>query len=1009
MKFLTFKIVFILSLWQLSAQNINVMGKVTSITDNEPLIGVSVVVIGSNIGTITDIDGKYSLSNIPSNSTLEFSYVGYEKHTETVNGRGMIDVLLKQGSILSEVVVTSFGIQRDKKVLGYGSQSLSADNLMQSNQINVVNALQGKVAGVTINSSGGAPGSGSNINIRGINSISGGNDNQPLFIIDGIIISNSTDAGNVLPSAGTNAINSNEQFMNSNRAGDLNMDDIESINILKGAAATALYGQRAANGAIIITTKKGKAGKTSINYDMSYGTQALAKVPKIQDTYYEGLNGFSQATKFWSFGPPRLDSDFHENFFETFFNTGQSWRHGLSFSGGSDKSTFNSSVSYLNNDGITPNTFLKRITSRLAATYKMNDRLDVGAQINYTNSNNRQPASGDKSIYSSLSFWSPSFDINDYLKEDGTQNNATNGIVDNPRYMAEFSPQNSLVNRVFGDINLTYKLTSWLRAKYQITADYYGDKRARIVPSVLDLGSQVGGFVTEQNITGQEINSNFFLIGNQRLSSSLDLNFTIGNAITQTSSENLGSRGERFVAPGFESIVNTTNQFVFKSNSLRRIVGAFADVRLDYKNFLFFTVTGRNDWSSTLPVANRSIFYPSASVSYILTNSIIKDNDFLSYGKLRASFAQVGKDAPPYLINNYFSPVPGFPFGTVGGFRRDLNIGNPNLLPEITSETEIGGEFTFLNNLFNIEANYFERLSKNQIVEVPVSVVSGYSRYLANAGTIRNKGVELLLGIKPLKGPLRWDIDINWSRIRNKVESMPEDLKEITFVTASGGRAVLRIEEGGSMGDLYGFDWRRDAEGRVLIAANGLPTTDQSKYVKVGNALPDWQGGINNTFTYKGISLNFLLEWRKGGDIVDIGEMNSIRNGVVKFTEVRNKAVVFNGVTADGTPNTTQVILNNDTYRAYGINSHYSFSIQDASWFRVRNVNLMYDVPKSFLNQYANSIRLGISANNLFLSTPFRGYDPEALAFGSGSNLIGFTGRNTPTTRNFNFILNVGF
>jgi TonB-dependent SusC/RagA subfamily outer membrane receptor len=327
-----------------------VSGTVTSVSDGETLLGVSVMVKGTTNGTVTDLDGKYTISGIGTNAVLEFSYVGYEKLEIPVSGRSVVDVAMSAGNILTEVVVTSFGIAKDKKVLGYGSQSIKAAELMESSQPNVVNALQGRMAGVTINNSGGAPGSGASIIIRGINSL-GGSDNQPLIVIDGIIISNATQSGNVLPSAGTNAINSGEQFMNSNRLGDVNMEDIENLNVLKGAAATALYGQRASNGAIIITTKKGKEGKTSVNYSYSLGLQDVVKAPEIQTTFYQGLSGIQRAapaTVFWQYGPPALPTDQTYNPFIDFFKTGVSNNHSLSFAGGSKNTIFQSSFSYLN-------------------------------------------------------------------------------------------------------------------------------------------------------------------------------------------------------------------------------------------------------------------------------------------------------------------------------------------------------------------------------------------------------------------------------------------------------------------------------------------------------------------------------------------------------------------------------------------------------------------------------------------------------------------------------------
>ncbi len=1005
-------LVLVLMGWNAWAQNLTVTGKVTSAEDGSPLVGATVVVKGANLAAFTDAEGNFRITNAPADGILVVNYTGFERKEVPINGQSVVELALSPSNVLQEVVITSFGIAREKKVLGYGSQSLSSENLLQSNQTNLVNALQGKVAGVVINSSAGAPGAGASINIRGINSLSGENDNQPLIVVDGIIISNATDVGNVLPSAGSNAVNSNEQFMNSNRLADLNMDDIESVNVLKGAAATALYGQRAANGALIITTKKGREGRTSVNYNFSYGIEDIDKAPRIQRTYYQGFNGLVRtppATVFWQYGPPALESDVFYDHFREFYVTGKNMNHSLSFSGGNANSTFQSSFSYLNSDGIVVNSNFKRATARLAATHRMNKRLTVGAQINYNNNEQTAPPSGDKSVFSSLWFWSPSFDVNDYLNPDGSQKNPFAGIIDNPRYMAERSPQVSKLNRIFGDINLNYDITPWLKARYQLTADYYNDQRNRIVGPDLDLGTQVGGFIVEQSIEFRELNSNFFLMGHRPITQDLNLHFTLGNAITEIKSDLLGVRGERFIAAGFFNIRNATNYFPLRGGSLRRLVGVFGEARFEFKDFLFLTFTGRNDWSSTLPEQNRSYFYPSASLSYVLTNHLLPENRVLSYLKLRGSWATVGKDAPPYRIGNYFSPVPGFPFGTVGGFTRDNNVGNFNLQPEFTQETEVGVEANLLNNFMSIEANYFVRESRNQILSVPISTATGYSSYTTNAGVITNRGVELLLGLNPIRGPFRWSIDFNWTRIRGKVTEMPPDLRTITYVSALGGRAVLRIEEGGNVGDLYGYDWRRHENGQPIIGANGLPTLETAQYVKVGNALPEWLGGMNNTFSYKGFTFNVLLEMRHGGDVVDLGENNAIRNGTIWFTEERDMVVRWKGVNADGTPNETTTILNQDTYRAFGINAHYSYVIQDASWFRVRNATLSYRLPKSLIGNRLSHVQIGITGRNLFLSTPFRGYDPEALAFGSGTNLIGFTGRNTPITRSFTLNVSVGF
>jgi TonB-linked SusC/RagA family outer membrane protein len=993
------------------SQNLTIKGKIIAQSDQEPLIGANVLVKGTSKGAITDLEGNYMIEGVNTNATLEISYVGYASQEVAVNGREVIDITLATSTLLDEVVVTEFGITKEKRALGYGSQKVDGEVIRSSNQQNLVNALQGKVAGVTINSAGGAPGAGASINIRGINSISSGSDNQPLFVVDGIIISNSTVSGSVLPSAGTNAVSTSEQFMNTNRAADINSDDIESVNILKGAAATALYGQRASNGAVVITTKKGVNGVSSINYNASYGIQSVDKIPLQQTIFSHGIGGIARTGTipiFQQFGPPALATDPVFENFRDFFRQGTSATHSISASTGNTKNKVFTSFSFNNNSGIVPNTEFRRITAKLSGESKISEKLTVGGQLNYANSDGVMPAAGDKSIFSSLSYWSPSIDVNDYLREDGSQKNVTAGTIDNPRYMAEVSPLTNNVNRVFGDVNFGFKINSWLSLKYQATLDFFNDKRVRVVTPDLDLGTQVRGFMTEGNRNASEFNSNFFIFANKKLSDDFNLAVTAGHNATSQTFDEVTGRGEGFIAPGFFNIRNTSNFTVFKDNSLKRLVGVLADARLEYKNILFLNVTGRNDWSSTLPKANRSFFYPSVALSYVLTNSILQDNDLLNDLKIRAAYAEVGKDAPPYAIGSYYGITPRFPFGTIGGFRRDPNIGNFDLLPEITSEYEFGIESSLLKNMVTLEANYFKRTSINQIVDVPISNVTGFTRYTTNAGEIANRGIELLLGVTPIRSKgLNWDISLNFTRIRNRVEKMPTGITEITYYDQ--GRTALRIVEGGSIGDLYGFEWTKNQTGDIVIGATGLPVLDQTKYVKIGNALPDWTGGLTNTIKWKGLSVSALLEMRQGGDVVDLGEMNGIRNGIQLFTLKRNVATVWNGVLADGTTNTLVANVDENTYRAFSINAHHSFNIQDASWFRIRSANLSYSLPKSMLGNVFKSLKLGVSGHNLFLSTPFRGYDPEGLAFGPGTNLIGFVGRNAPNTRSFNFNLNVGF
>ncbi|MFN4144765.1 MAG: SusC/RagA family TonB-linked outer membrane protein [Runella sp.] len=1001
-----------------NAQDRQVSGTVADENGN-PLPGVNVVVKGTTRGVTTSGDGSYKIS-VPNTATLVYSFIGFGRKEEVVGNRTVIDVKLSTDeTLLQEVTVTAFGREAEKRSLGYSVQTIKPDVLKAAAEPNLLNALQGRVAGAIINSSGGQPGGGTNIILRGITSLGANADNQPLFVVDGIIISNSTFAGNALPSAGSNSPGNSEQFSNTNRAADINPDDIESINVLKGAGATALYGQRAANGVIIITTKKGKNGKTQINYGFQTGWDNVLKTPEIQTDYGQGFTGewrdpatFRTRTVFWEWGPPKQSYDPLFDNFRNFFRTGTRMNHDLSFSGGNEKAQFYTSFNNFQQKGIVPNSDFRRTSARVSGNLRASDKLSVASSVNFINSGGTFQTQGDKSIFSSLSFFSPSFDVNDYLNPDGTEKDISNGVIDNPRFMAEVSGLKNNVNRVIGDVSLNYAFTPWLSAKYQATMDYLGETRNRFVPNSLDVGTQVNGFLVEENRNFRELNSFFFLNATHNFSKDLKGSLMVGNQVTDITGTNLWVRGENFVLPGFQDLTNATNFFTAKTrpNSSRQ-VAVFGEAKIDYKDQLFLTITARNDWSSTLPVENRSFFYPSVNLGWVFTDALKWSPKTLSYGKLRTSWAQVGKAADPYQLGTYFGQTPGFPFGSVPGFRRSFGVGDINLQPERTTTVETGLELGFLNNRLTIDASYFVMDSDRQIFAVQVPFSSGFATYTTNAGLIRNRGIELLVTGKIIDTKdFKWETSINWSRLRNTVKSMPPSLAEITYFEAFG-RAALRIVEGGSMGDLYGRDYIRHSSGAVLINANGFPAVDYSQYKRFGNALPDWQGGMNNVFTYKGLSLGVLLEWRQGGTVVDMAEMNSIRNGITRMTGQRYMQVVFKGVKADGSPNDIPVIIDQNFYRTFSQFPDWQGAVmQNGSWFRVRNANLSYSLPRSILAKTPFSVfRLNLTGNNLFLNTPFRGYDPENLTFGSGDNRIGFVGRNTPSTRSFMVGLNVSF
>lgn len=1003
-----------------------ITGTVTDAETGDPLPGVNVRATQQpTIGTSTNQDGEYSLVVPDEITSLTFSFVGYQQQEVRINDRTTINITMQpEVEALDDVVVTAFGVEQERKSLGYSVQEVSSEEIAESGESNLVGALQGKLAGVNVQNTSGAAGAGMDITIRGISSLSPSGDNQPLFVIDGVPVSNETTYGNVLPSEGTNSPGSAEQFSFSNRGADINPDDIKNISILKGPSATALYGQRAANGVVEITTKQGQAGQTEVTFKSSVGVSEVNKVPEIQDDFQHGYYGALPyrefSFEFWQWGPPTNETSKVWNNFERFFRRATNYSNSLSISGGNETTTYFSSMSNVNEEGIVPNTTWDRTTFKLTGSHEVSDRFDISGSVNYSNSGGVRPTGGDKSIMSSLSYWTPSNDITDYKFPDGDQKNYSgdrnapnSGFIDNPTYFAYNSTLEDDVNRVLGNLGLNFDVTEWLTLDYKFGADYYNDSRERFVPPNLDVGTQVNGFLVKEQINYRQLNSNLYLRATRSFSDKLKGSLVLGNQITDIDSDRLNTRGEGLNIPGFRSLANTTNIFTTESGFQKRLVGVFADAKMEYDGTYFLTVTGRNDWSSTLPSDNRSFFYPSASLGYVFTESLgLSDSDILPFGKLRVSWAKVGKDAPAYSIGQYFEGASNFPFSGTGGFSKDTEAGDSDLKPEITTSVEVGTDLRFFKNRLRLDLTYFNQTSKNQIVAFPVSNPSGLSRYTTNAGEIESRGVELLLSGTPVQQrDFSWDVSVNWSSVASEVTEMPEGLDVIEFANSGFAGVVNRIQEGGEMGDLYGYKFEYTDEGKLLIADDGLPTINTDSLVKVGNALPDWQGGITNTFNYKNFSASFLLEVRWGADAYDSGQRNSIRNGIIELTKWRNDEVIFQGVTDDGSANQTPVRLNQGFYRSSTrFNRASEILVQDASWIRLRRARISYALPSRLLETLPiKAASFSVTGRNLFLNTPFRGYDPEGQQYAAGSNTYGFTGLNIPPTRSLSFSMNLKF
>ncbi|GAB3912665.1 SusC/RagA family TonB-linked outer membrane protein [Mucilaginibacter boryungensis] len=995
------------------AQN-TVSGRVTSAEDNTPLPGVTVKVKGTTTGVQTSVDGTYTIK-ASQGQVLVFSFVGTQPVEQTVTGSGPINVKLKADTkSLNEVIVTALGIKQNRRGLGYQAQQLNAADIAESNQTNPLNALKGKLAGVQITSDGGAAGSGTRIQIRGINSLSPSANNQPLFVIDGIPVSNNTDQFGGA---------SGDGFQNSNRFSDINPDDIETMTVLKGPAASALYGLRAGNGAIVITTKSGKAGKTSFNYKTSFSFDDVTRTPPIQTTYGNGNLG-ANAITLNTWGPPIAPGTPVYNPYDLFFKTGHMLQNAFTTSGGTDKISYYTSFDNAHQKGVVPNSTYDKNSFRINTSLRASDKLKFDATANYINANSTNPRTGVSSgaIYYLMKHTN-TVDPSDYLNADGTQK-VYNASIDNPFYFAQNAYLKTNVNRIIGTLGFDFTPTNWLDINYKVGVDHYTDFRQAYIEKGLII-SRLGS-MDEQRLGYNEINSNFIAKATKQFNSKWSGSLLVGQAFTNIKSSSLSTNASQAIVDKFISINNYSVYAPTGSSSKRNIFGVFGEANLSYNRTLYLDVTGRNDWSSTLPESNRSFFYPSASLSYVFTETLgMQNNPIFNFGKLRVSYAAVGKDTDPYQIGLYYQTVQAF--NGVSGIRQATTIGDSNLLPERNAGPEFGGEFHFLNDRITLDANYAITYSTNQIVPVPTSLASGFDTYVTNSGKIRNNSIELLLSATVFNNDkFKWTANANWSSTKGSVLTMPPGVSEIAFQPATPWVKEI-IKTGGRPGDWYGWPYQRVSDpnspynGQLIIGSDGFPSVNQNLAVNylVGNAFPDWVGGIGSTFSYKNFTLSFQFNFRKGGDVFDISRYQRYITGIGAETQFRNAAVVYKGVVNTGTaaapvyaPNTQTVNITQSLF-----SNLYEYEVatenngfQDASWIRLQNVGLSYSLPKSILSRtFIKSATLSVTGNNLWVSTPFIGFDPESSTYGAASNAVGYVGTGIPATRSIFMALNVNF
>ncbi len=989
---------------KLAGQTRQVTGTVTYAHDGTPLIGVTVLIKGTTTGTTTDLEGRYRINASPAD-VLVFRFVGMDPWETPVGDRTVINASLREAATtLQQVVVTALGIEREVRTLTYNVQEVGSQAIASSRQENLVNALQGRVSGVQITSMGGAPGAASEIILRGATSVDG--DNQPLFVIDGIPISNSSVRGTT------------------NRAVDINPSDIESISVLKGAAAAALYGIDAANGAIIITTRRGKEGAVSVGLSTSATLSQVGWLHETQRFYTTGGAGIFNPRTFSHWGPPLRRSDpVHDNI-GNFFQPGLSNKIDANVSGGTSNLTYYMSLSSLGDEGIVPNTFFGRNSALLSGTIKVNDRISLTASSNIMKTNNRL------GIYSASGGWLmnlyrwPVWDnMVNYLNSDGSERNVwipTSGNLadapDNPMWSAFHQVRNDNVSRNINSINLTYNALDWLTFNYTAGRDYF-QQHFKAVSEPGSTGTAFEGAISEFNRESEKITSTLLAIADYDFTSKWRVTALVGQNIQADFARNTTVEGELFRNPTLHSINNLRVVRNNQATSQRRVLGVFGDLTIDYGRFLILSVTGRNDWSSTLPVQNRSFFYPSYSAAFIFSEFLDgQAARIFSFGKIRASLAKVGKDAPPHRLTQTLEQF----FGIGSGWKNGAFAGNPMLKPEITEEFEIGTDIRLWNGLFTIDLTYYNRVSNDQIIQPRVTPVTGAILQTVNSGSVENKGIELLINSRIISNEtFNWDVTINGFGNRSRLTKLFGDLVEfpVTFGQVSS-QAIASSWLGQPLFGIVGTDYLRNEQGKVIVNQAGYPLIDnQRRYI--GNREPKLYYGLNNNFRYKNLEFSFLIDGAYGAQLLNASSQFLISTGIHKMVEnYRNQEFVFDGVVKlpDGTysQNTTPITLDQTFFNNFYILAGTNF-VEEVYWIRLRNAGLTYHLPKALIGRVGiKEASLNVTLQNAFLFTNYSGGDPEVNnagpgGGGSGAGTMGVDYFQVPLRQALTFGINLKF
>lgn len=1006
---------------QAYAQQKVVTGKVTN-EQGQAVHGVQVVVKGTGTGTLTNIEGNYAI-RASAGQVLLFRLLGNAPEERTVGAGSVINVELKRvATTLDAVVVSALGQSTSQRTLGTAQQTVVGADIAATQRENFINALQGRVAGVEVTSTSGVPGSSSSITIRGVSSIS--SSNQPLMIVDGLPLDNKTLNTGVLASdaPGSQTAFSNRGLDFTNRAADLNPEDIESLVVLKGPEASALYGIDAANGAIVITTKRGRSGLGGLEYSTSWRIEGTRARPEIQRVYGPTSVTGSTLGDFFYFGAPYPDGTVFYDNIDGFFRTALTQKHNLSFSGAAPDNRISYRLAFSGDkeEGVVPNSDLTRITATGASQAQVNNWLRADLSMTYSGGKNQQPWKGANGPLLGLLAWPQTDNAKDWLTPSGSRRRLTNlaqaSEIDNPYFNVAKNLSTAENSRLFTNLGLTVTPFTWGYFKSNVGVDGYTTDYQILRHPESALGFANNGILDETNDVTRNINAQTLLNFNSyNLTSDIALTGLVGNQVSDFKSTASALVGRDFLDPSFVSINNTAFRTNRTTTSQRRLVSLFGQATVSYKDYLYLTVTGRNDWTSTIPVERNSFFYPSISTSFIFSDAIPSLRTFMT-GKLRAAYAEVGKDARPYA----FRPSLEFKTTSFGGYGYGFTGPNLKLKPEFARSYEVGTELGFLDDRLGLDVTWYRKQTKDQIVnDIRGSYATGFILFNLNGAVTRNQGLEVVLRGAPVsQRDFTWDVLANFDRSRGKVLALPNALPE-SYVSDTWlyGNVRNGTKPGVSTRSLTGRFYLRNKKGDLLIdPTTGLPLRSTS-FIDAGyDRQPNWTLGLTNTFKYKRLGLNFLVDFRKGGDIFNATQHYLTVRGLSTRTVDRLQPRVIKGVLRDGKENSANPTPNNIVVipavqpAYYTAMSEELFIEKDIDWIRLRDVTLRYTLPGHLLK--AKDASVFITATDLFLITNYSGLDPivngNSAAVG-GSSGSGIDYGNFPIPRGINLGFRVTF